>query len=64
MFLNPGQVDKRLNWPIGRAKRLAIQGKLPHVLLPDGSLRFEWSAIEPLIKRVGSAPSEPGGDSR
>ena len=45
-------IDNRLNWPLGRASRLAKRGKLPHVVLPDGSIRFEWEAIEPLIVRV------------
>jgi hypothetical protein len=49
-------IDNRLNWPLGRANRLAKRGKLPHVVLPDGSIRFEWEAIEPLIVRV---PHEP-----
>lgn len=51
-LLYPEEIDKRLNWPIGRAGRLAKRGKLPHVLLPDGSIRFEWEAISPLIVRV------------
>ena len=52
MFLYPEDIDKRLNWPLGRAQRLARHRKLPHVLLPDGSIRFEWEAIEPLLRRV------------
>jgi hypothetical protein len=58
MFLYPEEIDKRLNWPLGRAERLARRRKLPHVVLPDGSIRFEWEAIEPLLVRV------PAEDSR
>ena len=47
------EVDRRLKWSVGRADRLAKRGRLPHVRLPDGSLRFEWTAIERLIIRVG-----------
>ena len=30
-------IDRRLNWPLGRAERLARRGGLPHVVLPDGN---------------------------
>jgi hypothetical protein len=52
MFLYPEDVDRRLNWPLGRAERLARRRRLPHVLLPDGSIRFQWDRIEPLIRIV------------
>lgn len=52
MFLYGGEIDKRLTWPLGRAERLARRGKLPHVVLPDGSIRFRWELIEPLIRVV------------
>ena len=52
MFLYPDDLDKRLGWKPGKAERLARQRRLPHLLLPDGSIRFDWSEIEPLIVRV------------
>lgn len=52
MLLYSEEIDKRLNWPLGRAERLARRRKLPHVRLPDGSIRFEWEKIEPLLERV------------
>ena len=58
MFLYPEQIDERLSWPLGQALRLARRGRLPHVVLPDGSIRFEWLAIEPLIKRVPETSRE------
>lgn len=57
------EVDRRLKWPVGRADRLARRGRLPHIRLPDGSLRFEWPAIEHLIVRVGNDASEPRNES-
>lgn len=51
-LLTERELDKRLRWPLGRAQRLARRGKLPHVLLPDATIRFEWETIEPLIVRV------------
>jgi hypothetical protein len=44
------EIDKRLNWPLGKAQRLARRRKLPHVVLPDGSIRFEWSAVSALMQ--------------
>jgi hypothetical protein len=46
------EIDRRLNWPLGRAEKLARRGKLPHVVLPDQAIRFEWSAIEKLLRHV------------
>ena len=40
MFLFPEDVDSRLNWKPGRTERLARQRRLPHYVLPDGSIRF------------------------
>ncbi len=51
-LLLPEEIDQRLNWPPGKAERLARRKKLPHVVLPDGSIRFEWEQIEPTIRRV------------
>ena len=58
-LLHGSDIDRRLGWHIGRSERLARRGDLPHVVLPDGSLRFEWESIEPLIQRFPSTrPSE------
>lgn len=51
-LIYPEEVDRRLNWPLGKAARFARQRKLPHYVLPDGSIRFVWSEVEALIKRV------------
>jgi hypothetical protein len=45
-------IDRRLGWKPGRAERLARQRRLPHVILPDGSIRFDWDEIETLLVRV------------
>ena len=55
MFHFGTEIDKRLTWPLGRAERLARRGKLPHVVLPDGEIRFQWDQIEPLIRVVDPA---------
>jgi hypothetical protein len=51
-LIYPEDVDKRLNWPLGRAERLAKRGRLPHRILPDGSIRFSWPEVSQLIQRV------------
>ena len=58
MFLLGEQVDERLGWRAGKAERLARQRRLPHVLLPDGSVRFEWDVIERLLVRVPTPEAE------
>lgn len=61
MLLYPEDIDRRLNWPIGKAQRLAQRRRLPHLVLPDGSIRFVWDDIEPLIVRVPPAERRPEG---
>jgi hypothetical protein len=48
-IIDGAEVDRRLAWPVGHAKRLAKRGTLPHLVLPDGSIRFRWDDIKPLI---------------
>jgi hypothetical protein len=61
MFIYPEDLDKRLGWKPGRAVRLARQRRLPYVLLPDGSIRFDWHEIEPLVVRVPAVALATGG---
>lgn len=59
-LLYPEDVDQRLNWPLGRAERLACQRRLPYVLLPDGSIRFRWEQIEQLVLSVRMVDTTEG----
>jgi hypothetical protein len=52
MFVSPEDVDRWMNWRPGKAERLARQRRLPYVLMPDGSIRFDWVELERLIVRV------------
>jgi hypothetical protein len=56
-LLKPKEVDLLLRYPSGRSQRLARQGKIPHVLLPDGEIRFRQSDIERLT--TGLLPEGP-----
>ena len=57
MLLLGIEIDKRLSWPLGRSERLAKRQRLPHVVLPDGSVRFDWQAIEATLRQVPVATS-------
>lgn len=48
----PAMIDRLLGWKPGKAERLARQRRLPHIILPDGSIRFDRAEIEALIVRV------------
>ena len=61
VYLDPEDLDLRMGWRPGRAEQLARQRRLPYVLLPDGSIRFEWSVIESLIVRVQAVATAEGG---
>jgi hypothetical protein len=54
VFISPEDVDRRMNWRPGKAERLARQRRLPYILMPDGSIRFDWAELERLIVRVGA----------
>jgi hypothetical protein len=49
-LLMPREVDRHLRYPRGRSLRLAKSGKLPHVVLPDGEVRFLQHEIDELLK--------------
>ncbi len=63
MLIHSEEVDRRLNWPLGKAERMARRRKLPHYLLPDGAIRFRWEEIETLIKRVDNSTPPTKHDS-
>ena len=60
MLLYPDDIDQKLNWPPGTAQRMARRRKLPHVLLPDGSVRFRWEEVEALLVYVTAIPAGDG----
>ncbi len=53
----PEDIDSRLNWPPGRALRLARRGRLPHYILPDGTIRLRWDEVAPLVLHVTATPA-------
>jgi hypothetical protein len=55
-LLWPEDVDQLLAWPHGRAARLARAKRLPHVVLPDGAIRFEQCRVAEMLSRVEPQP--------
>jgi hypothetical protein len=49
-LLTPREVDLLFRYPTGRSRRLARQGKLPHIILPDGEIRFVREVIAELLR--------------
>lgn len=49
LLLTPLEVDDVLRLKPGHSERLAKRDLLPHVTLPDGTIRFRRSDIESLI---------------
>lgn len=58
-LIEPDEIDRRFSWPPGRAAKLARQRRLPHMLLPDGSIRFDGDELDKMILRVQLTPG-PG----
>lgn len=44
-----GEVDIIFRYPTGRTKRLVKQGKIAHIVLPDGEIRIRRADIEALL---------------
>lgn len=53
----PREVDRLLRYPRGRSLKLAKAGKLPHVKLPDGEIRFDASEIDRHLRTTFSRPT-------
>jgi len=58
-LLTPDELDRLLRYPPGKSERLARRGKLPHVLLPGGDVRFDSEVVRGLL--AGSACAGEGG---
>ena len=48
-LLTPRETDQLLRYPRGRSIRLAKEGKLPAIVLPDGEYRFIEQDIESIL---------------
>ncbi len=58
-LLKPSQVDSLLRYPNGRSQRLARQGLIPHIALPDGEIRFDPEVIDKWISERSQPEKEP-----
>ena len=50
-LLTSREVDRLFRYSAGRAVRLAKAGLIPHIVLPDGEIRFDEAELETLLKR-------------
>jgi hypothetical protein len=57
-LLTDNDVDRLLRFPRGRSLRLARKGLIPHVELPDRSIRFERVAIDAWLLRCARETRE------
>ncbi|MEN6336476.1 MAG: hypothetical protein ABFE01_19655, partial [Phycisphaerales bacterium] len=57
----PKEVDALFQWPFGKSLRLARQGKMPHVVLPDGTIRFRL--VDIIRLGAGDATIPPTGEA-
>jgi hypothetical protein len=48
-LLIPIELDRLLRYPAGRSERLAKRGKLPHVKLPGGEIRFRPEDVNAIV---------------
>jgi hypothetical protein len=56
-LLTAREVDRMLCYPRGRSVKLAKAGKIPHVLLPDGEVRFDADALRDFLRGCAGGPS-------
>lgn len=47
-------VDRRCSRPRGWANRQARAGRIPHILLPDGQIRFDPALIESWLAKLAT----------
>ena len=50
-LLKPNEVGLLLRLQERRLIRLAKSGRIPHIVLPDGNIRFEKTEIERLVEK-------------
>lgn len=55
-LLTPREVDRIFRYPRGRTQRLAKAGKIDHIRLPDGEIRFRPDQIEHLLNPQAERP--------
>ena len=48
-LLKPDELDLILRYPLGRCVKLAKAGRIPHIVLPDGSIRFRERDVQNLL---------------
>ena len=63
-YLTPEEVDEQLKLRRGKAARLARRGKLPAIILPDGTIRFDSQELDTFLKAKSAEERQGGDDGR
>ena len=58
-LLTSNELDRMLRYPAGRSRRLAREGLIPHVRLPDGEIRFAPDETERWLEQCAGAAEAP-----
>jgi predicted site-specific integrase-resolvase len=56
----PDEVSEMLRLPVRRLSRMARQGEIPAVILPDGEIRFDPDELRRWVQSC-KRPSQPAG---
>ena len=54
-ILFPIEVDSILRMDFGTAEKMARAGALPHIVLPDGNIRFREDDVARILQSQGEA---------
>lgn len=57
-LLTDREVDHLLRYPRGRSRRLAKDGLIVHIVLPDGEIRFDEDEIKKLLTSTAAQATE------
>lgn len=49
ILFTPREIDVMLRYPAGRTARLARQGKISSIVLPDGEIRITQETVRALL---------------
>ena len=63
-LLTDAQVDFLFRYPRGRSKRLAGEGRIPSIRLPDGAVRFRRADIDRILAGDADCGAKKGGPRR
>jgi hypothetical protein len=58
-LLTPHELDAVLRFPRGKSAKLARAGKIPHLVLPNGEVRFDTVEVERFLREGAAVEALP-----